>query len=97
VPKSVETRLRSAKLRRNWLIHNYYWERVGHLLSAQGREAMVRELREMADEFVELHQHLVGIALNWADENGITEDDILSEMEQLARSADIASALPLDE
>ena len=87
VPKSVETRLRDAQAKRNWLIHNYYWERVGHLLSDSGRQSMTQELGAMAEEFKELHQHLVRIARNWAEEHGITEDDLYAEIEELAQSA----------
>ena len=87
VPKSVEARLRDAQAKRNWLVHNYYWERVGHLLSDSGRRSMAQELHTMAEEFKELHQHLIRIARNWAEEHGITDEDLYAEIEALTQSA----------
>lgn len=83
LPKEVQTRLRDAVDKRNWLIHNYFWERVGHFLTDRGRQRMIAELEEMAYAFAQLDQRLQQVLRNWAASNGITEALLQEEIDRL--------------
>jgi len=91
LPVEAEARLRRVLERRNWLIHNYFWERAGHLLTPAGRAKMIAELEALADEFEAEHQRLLTISRNWAKEHGVTEERLQAELERLIQRAEAQS------
>ena len=51
---TLEIKLKEALRTRNWLAHQYWWDRSSELESDQGRERMEKELNEIIDLFCEL-------------------------------------------
>jgi hypothetical protein len=88
MPKEVQSRLRDALNKRNWLIHNYFWDRVGHFLTDRGRQQMIAELEALAYQFAKLDSRLQQIMRNWARANGITDEMLEAEIAELARRAE---------
>src|SRR4030042_4065953 len=40
----IESDLTLALEKRNWLAHNYFWERAGHFMTEKGREKMILKI-----------------------------------------------------
>lgn len=83
IAADLESRLSQALNRRNWLAHNYFWERAPEFMRQQGREAMIEELREIADYFAEIDHELDMIVRQWGEKHGITEEVIQQQMGKL--------------
>ncbi|MCP4132182.1 MAG: hypothetical protein GY754_14520 [bacterium] len=49
-----ETRLKTALRKRNWLAHQYWWDRTKLFKSVEGRKSMIGELNEACKMFSEL-------------------------------------------
>ncbi len=50
VSLNFESDLSNALKQRNWLAHNYFWERAGHFMTIKGRSMMIEELTKNANE-----------------------------------------------
>ena len=83
VPQTLEAELTEALRRRNWLTHDYFWERAVDFMTSSGRESMIEELRAHADVFNRLDSQLTEITYIWAHENGLTHEMIQKELQQL--------------
>ncbi len=79
------TELKTALTKRNWLVHQYFWERAIEFLSESGRTSMIQELRDAADMFDRLDKRYTGMARAWAEKRGITAEDIDNELQKLIR------------
>lgn len=77
----LELRLSEALEKRNWLAHNYFWERAPRFMKEEGRESMIKELQEIADYFAEIDSKLTMIVTEWGEKHGITEEVIQQQME----------------
>ena len=64
----------------NWLAHRYFWERGINILTLEGRAKMIFELQEKADFFKELDAEFTAILEKWMFIQGISKEDIESEM-----------------
>ena len=49
IAPDLEERLRNALRLRNWLMHDYFWDRAAEVMTADGQSRMVPELQEAAD------------------------------------------------
>ena len=78
---SLEARLRDAVKMRNWLAHQYFFERDKSILTSSGCEKMIEELREKADSLKKLDDELVSMLKRWLEEKGVAEEEIKSEMD----------------
>lgn len=74
VPSNLDRMLSEAHEKRNWLAHDYFWEKAGDLLTTEGREKMIEELAKVSDFFSKVDAHLVGIYEKWAFKIGITRE-----------------------
>lgn len=74
VPGELEERLTQALTLRNWLTHNYFWERTPRFMKAPGREAMIQELLEAIRCFMEIDAQLSEITGRWAAAHGVTKE-----------------------
>ena len=88
VSASLGARLKNAVSHRNWLSHNYFWERAGPLLSWEGREKMIAELTHVGDELQMLDKELTAVSDKWLKANGISERDVERELEKYKRGKD---------
>jgi len=83
VPPNLGQRLQAALQKRNWLAHDYFYDRSGQLLSREGREQMIEELTDLYHQFNEIDDHLTSVSNRWAKKMGLTPDVIQSHMERL--------------
>ena len=59
LPAGFESRLKRALKLRNWLAHDYFWERASEMASTAGRDLMRTELAEAAEALYALDDELV--------------------------------------
>jgi len=76
VPPNLDLTLKKTLEKRNWLAHNYFWERAGEIVTTRGRENMIKELTELSDYFSRIDEHLVSIYDKWAKKVGITPETL---------------------
>ncbi|NTU49680.1 MAG: hypothetical protein HGA87_02080 [Desulfobulbaceae bacterium] len=82
VPETLEVQLVEAVHKRNWLAHDYFWNRAGELLNVAGNEKMVGELTDIYKYFDVIDKRLVVIYEKWAAKLGITEEVIQKMMKE---------------
>jgi hypothetical protein len=82
-PPELEPLVRSALKKRNWLAHDYFWDRARELLTSCGRRAMLDELERVVDDFRKLNDLLVEITTVWRRAVGITDEFIDAEVEKM--------------
>ena len=83
IPPNLDQRLTAALKKRNWLIHDYFYDRASHLLSRKGRDQMINELTDIYTEFNQLDEHLDGVMDRWCEKAGITKGVLDHHMERL--------------
>lgn len=76
--------------KRNWLAHNYFWERAGHFLTLEGRKFMLKELQEISLFLERVDSYLVKITDEWARKNGLTEEFLEKQIAELVKNAIIS-------
>ncbi len=89
VPHGLDRRLRRAVELRNWLAHEYFWQRPGSILTWDGRERMIAELQEAADFLKAVDEELTSITENWLDRVGVSRDVIEAERSKYLSGSDI--------
>jgi hypothetical protein len=92
IPPNLGRKLQMALQKRNWLAHDYFYDRSGHLLSREGRDKMIEELTDLGKQFDEVDDHLTSITERWAEKMGLTPDIIQSHMERLIEAGKTANA-----
>ena len=83
----MESTLMEALKKRNWLVHDYFWDRAGHFLTAEGRELMINELQDTANFLSQVAEELTIVNRAWATSKGVTEEMRRESLEDLIRSA----------
>lgn len=84
-----EKNIEKALEKRNWLAHNYFWERAGHFMTFEGRNFMLKELQEITSFFEVLDDYLTKINVEWVKKNGITTEFLEKQMEELVKNSKI--------
>ncbi len=79
--------LSKAGDKRNWLAHDYFWDRAKEILSESGRTLMIEELEEAANFFEALDELFTKSTVAWLEEAGITQQEVDQEFERLMRDA----------
>ena len=82
-----ESRMQSAVDKRNWLAHDYFWDRAGHFPTDPGRETMIRELTELAEQFDTMDQQLDTVYRKWLERNGITKEHAQRALDEMIERA----------
>ena len=85
IPESLDDTLDSAHKKRNWLAHNYYWERAGQIMTPNGCLKMIDELSSLVDYFDKLDTHLSSIYEKWMRKNGLSDSAIAEAMKSLVK------------
>lgn len=86
VPPNLDQQLDEAHRKRNWLAHEYFWERAGELLTTAGRNKMIDELTTLSEFFSKVDVHLTAIYEKWAKRIGLHEEAIDEALRQLIKS-----------
>lgn len=61
----LEERLRRALSLRNWLMHDYFWDRAAEVMTPSGQSRMIPELQEAADFLATVDEELTEISKAW--------------------------------
>jgi hypothetical protein len=88
VDVDLEKRLTEALEKRNWLAHDYFWERAVSILKPDSHRAMIAELQDAAEQFDDLDAQLTSLSRRWAEQHGVTEKVFQESWENLVRSGD---------
>ncbi len=88
VPVDLEEKLEKARAKRNWLAHEYFWERAGELMTVRGRKKMISELREQSAEFEKIDGVLTSMYIRWGGVVGLKQSDIDEAVTKLRRDHD---------
>jgi hypothetical protein len=78
----LESMLRDALHKRNWLVHNYFRERAEEFMSDTGRQGMLKEIDECRDLFQAADASLDSVVHPLRTAQGITEEWIEQEMKR---------------
>jgi len=87
IPPNLDKTLAEALKKRNWLAHDYFWERAGHMLTPRGKEKMIEELTSLSEYFSKLDAHLTKISEKWLKKIGISEETINEHVNKLKQNA----------
>lgn len=85
VDADLENLLRDALSKRNWLVHDFFRERITEFMSTAGREQMLREVDECRNLFKTADERLETIVGPLRRKAGITDDLLEREYRHLSR------------
>jgi hypothetical protein len=85
IPDDLKADIEEALKRRNFLMHNYFWERAVQFASSKGRQAMIHELKDACMLFQKVDSFFEVTTKEWGKKYGITEADHARELENLLR------------
>ncbi len=80
-----EKRLLKALVKRNWLVHGYFWERAADFMSDSGRVSMIEELRDATTLFEDLDSLFTSRTLEWGESIGYTRQMLDKRVARLLR------------
>jgi hypothetical protein len=86
LPPNLDKMLITALQKRNWLAHNYFWERAVQLLTLSGRNKMMDELKGIIDFFSKLDVHLAKIYEKHLMKVGLSETTIDEKLKKLIQN-----------
>ena len=72
VPADLNDKLNEAREKRNWLAHEYFWDRSGEVMTNRGRDKMLSELTELCEWFSSLDKRLTSIYEKYLIKAGIS-------------------------
>jgi hypothetical protein len=75
--------------KRNFLLHDYFWERAFTIDSPDGRARMLAELTELRSLFQRANRVVESLTLAAVSGDGITQEMLLAERERMARDAKV--------
>lgn len=83
IDESMIEKLNKALSQRNWLAHDFFYDRAGHMVSDTGRGKMIGELSELLTLFNMCDQFIEGISTHIWSDCGITQEMLEAKMEEL--------------
>jgi hypothetical protein len=87
IPPNLEKTLVDSLKKRNWLAHEYFWEKNLQMHTTTGKKKMIEELEGMSDFFSKLDAHLTKISENAMKKMGVSEKEIDERVKQLIQNA----------
>ena len=84
-PSGLEDDLDEALRKRNWLIHNYFWDRAADFMSHAGRQKMIQELVETRNLLENCDDALQELCDEKFKQLGITEAKVEEYMRRMER------------
>ena len=86
LPPNLDKTLIKALQKRNWLAHEYFWERAVQLLTLSGRNRMIDELSNIIDFFSKLDVHLAKIYEKHLIKVGVSKTTINEKFKKLIQN-----------
>ncbi len=87
VGDDLEQLLSEALRKRNWLVHDFFRERVSEFMTSQGREQMIAEVDACRDLFQSADMRLGEIVAPLRRKAGLTDELLAMEYERLLKEA----------
>jgi len=84
IPLNLENNLLEALRKRNWLAHDYFFDRAHDQLTPDGNEKIIEELTGLYKFFSDLDCHLMSIIDKWSTKVGIDEN-IENEIKEMKK------------
>jgi hypothetical protein len=85
VPPNLDKNLENAREKRNWLAHDFFWDRAGKLLTSKGRNSLIDELTSLSDFFLKVDAHLTSIYEKWMIKAGVDTSVIEQKHQRLIK------------
>jgi hypothetical protein len=85
VPDELTTDVEEALKKRNFLMHNYFWERAVQFTTSEGRQKMIHELQDACALFQKVDSYFETITKEWGKKYGVTEARYVDELERLLK------------
>jgi hypothetical protein len=85
IPNEIKQEIEAALQLRNFLIHNYFWERMIQFNTSAGRQMMLEELYQACLVFQKVDSKVTAITMEWAAKRGVTEQDYAEELGKLLK------------
>lgn len=89
ISEELEALLSESLRKRNWLAHNYFWERAVTFNKEDGRQSMIKELKAIVDYFERVDAKFSAIIREWGDKHGVTQEIVENEMSKLLRRGNV--------
>jgi len=86
IADEIKQEIEAALQLRNFLIHNYFWERMLQFNTSSGRQAMLEELYHACTIFHDVDSKVEAITKAWAAKRGVTEQVYAKELEKLLKT-----------
>src|SRR5450755_1283392 len=86
IADEIKQEIETALQLRNFLIHNYFWERMLQFNTSIGRQAMLEELYHACTVFQEVDSKVEALTKAWGAKRGVTEQDYAEELEKLLKT-----------
>lgn len=83
VSDDIKAEIEAALAKRNFLMHNYFWERAVEFTKPEGRDTMIHELEEMRQLFTSVDSKLTALTRAWRIKRGVTDEDVEREKQNL--------------
>lgn len=74
VPSDLETLLRDALKKRNWLAHDFFRERAVEFMSRAGQDQMIQEIDDCLSRFQEADRQLEEVVKPLREKAGLTDE-----------------------
>jgi hypothetical protein len=84
VPEPLLSNLDRALIKRNWLAHDFFYDRAVHLTDHDGLVTMIQELRELTELFQVTDRMIDSVCKDVWHSFGVTEDWVDREIEKQA-------------
>lgn len=84
IPEPLMSNLEEALIKRNWLAHDFFYDRAVHLTEHDGRAIMIQELRKLAELFQVADRMIDSVCEIVWESFGVTEDWVDSEIKKQA-------------
>ena len=82
-----KNKLKKVLKARNFIVHDYFKEKVLLFETTKGRELMINDLIEFKNTVIKLDKRLVELAEKYNKRLGITKELVNTQMEQLKKEA----------
>ncbi|BCL83514.1 hypothetical protein ccbrp13_59790 [Ktedonobacteria bacterium brp13] len=81
----IKGEIEEALQLRNFLAHNYFWERAVQHNNPIGRQRMIHELNQACTVFQSIDSKVEAITVEWGKKRGVTETDYAKALAKLLK------------
>lgn len=86
-PTALLDDLSNAVEKRNWLAHQYFWQRAGHFVTAPGKHHMLDELGQLREKFQTVSDQVSAMSAAHLLSKGLTMEYIKAQEPEIINQA----------